>query len=146
MRKIISYIRPLMRELHPCVYGEQPKIKGLVKLNTNGLTALKAQGHSSRGQRPRTRRVGNMRPVRARQKTPRLLLSGLPFQGEGISCLFPRALPSATMAQAVGLGKNPNGIEAVQSFAISNNLAIIPPLPAGEGRGEGELIVHFPRP
>ena len=30
-----NFIRPLVRELHPYVYGEQPKIKGLVKLNTN---------------------------------------------------------------------------------------------------------------
>jgi len=30
-----QFIRPLVRELHPYVYGEQPKIKGLVKLNTN---------------------------------------------------------------------------------------------------------------
>jgi histidinol-phosphate aminotransferase len=30
-----SLIRPLVRELHPYIYGEQPKIKGLVKLNTN---------------------------------------------------------------------------------------------------------------
>jgi histidinol-phosphate aminotransferase len=29
------FIRPLVRELHPYVYGEQPKIKGLIKLNTN---------------------------------------------------------------------------------------------------------------
>jgi histidinol-phosphate aminotransferase len=28
-------IRPLVRELHPYAYGEQPKIKGLIKLNTN---------------------------------------------------------------------------------------------------------------
>ena len=28
-------IRPLVRELHTYVYGEQPKIKGLIKLNTN---------------------------------------------------------------------------------------------------------------
>ena len=30
-----SFVRPLVRELHPYVYGEQPKIKGLIKLNTN---------------------------------------------------------------------------------------------------------------
>ncbi len=28
-------IRPLVRKLHPYIYGEQPKIKGLIKLNTN---------------------------------------------------------------------------------------------------------------
>ena len=35
MKALRSLIRPLVRELHPYVYGEQPKIKGLVKLNTN---------------------------------------------------------------------------------------------------------------
>jgi len=29
------FICPLVRDLHPYVYGEQPKIKGLIKLNTN---------------------------------------------------------------------------------------------------------------
>ncbi len=30
-----AFIRPLVRRLHPYVPGEQPKIKGLIKLNTN---------------------------------------------------------------------------------------------------------------
>ncbi len=30
-----NFIRPLVSELHPYLYGEQPKIKGLIKLNTN---------------------------------------------------------------------------------------------------------------
>jgi histidinol-phosphate aminotransferase len=33
--KISQMIRPLVRALHPYVPGEQPKIKGLIKLNTN---------------------------------------------------------------------------------------------------------------
>jgi histidinol-phosphate aminotransferase len=35
MRSQEFLIRPLVRKLHPYVYGEQPKIKGLIKLNTN---------------------------------------------------------------------------------------------------------------
>src|SRR5438309_2408051 len=30
-----SLVRPLVRDLHAYVPGEQPKIKGLIKLNTN---------------------------------------------------------------------------------------------------------------
>ena len=30
-----QFIRPLVRKLRPYTYGEQPKIKGLIKLNTN---------------------------------------------------------------------------------------------------------------
>ena len=35
MKNSHSFIRPLVRELHGYVPGEQPKIKGLIKLNTN---------------------------------------------------------------------------------------------------------------
>ncbi|MEJ0088229.1 MAG: histidinol-phosphate transaminase [Limisphaerales bacterium] len=35
LHRKINYVRPLVRSLHAYVPGEQPKIKGLVKLNTN---------------------------------------------------------------------------------------------------------------
>src|SRR5471032_1879054 len=37
MKKIgvLKLVRPLVRDLHAYVPGEQPKIKGLIKLNTN---------------------------------------------------------------------------------------------------------------
>jgi histidinol-phosphate aminotransferase len=35
MKSLQSLIRPRVRGLHPYVYGEQPIIKGLIKLNTN---------------------------------------------------------------------------------------------------------------
>jgi histidinol-phosphate aminotransferase len=35
VKKLRSLIRPLVHDLHAYVPGEQPKIKGLIKLNTN---------------------------------------------------------------------------------------------------------------
>ena len=35
MKKGTSLVRPLVHNLHAYASGEQPKIKGLIKLNTN---------------------------------------------------------------------------------------------------------------
>ena len=35
VRDMTVFIRPLVRKLHPYAPGEQPKVKGLIKLNTN---------------------------------------------------------------------------------------------------------------
>jgi len=35
VKNLRSLIRPLVRELHAYAPGEKPKLKGLIKLNTN---------------------------------------------------------------------------------------------------------------
>src|SRR5216683_993859 len=75
MSKAHTLVRPLIRNLHPYVPGEQPKIKGLIKLNTNenpyppSPRVLKAVRAATDG---RLRLYPNPTADRLRQKLARL--------------------------------------------------------------------------
>jgi histidinol-phosphate aminotransferase len=75
MRFSHPFIRPLVRELHAYVPGEQPKIKGLIKLNTNenpyppSPSVLRAVRAAADG---RLRLYPNPSAERLRQKLARL--------------------------------------------------------------------------
>ena len=68
------------------------------------FVALKAQGHSSRGHRPRG--IGKEFSALKGQSKNRWAFLGIlerPYRAHIVNHLDPRALPSATMVQAFGL-------------------------------------------
>jgi histidinol-phosphate aminotransferase len=130
--RLKNLIRPLVRELHPYVYGEQPKIKGLIKLNTNenpyppSPKVLRAIKNSVDG---RLRLYPNPTAERLREKLARLhrCTPGNIIVGNGSDELLALAVrcfvePAGTARCAVRSSQRDDAATVVQYFTPSYSL------------------------
>jgi histidinol-phosphate aminotransferase len=123
--KVTSVIRPHIRALHPYVPGEQPKIRGLIKLNTNEnpyppspkvLTAVKAAVDG------RLRLYPNPTAARLRERLARLHRCRPEniILGNGSDELL--ALATRAFVEPVGSPKVSRSASTVQFFTPSYSL------------------------
>jgi histidinol-phosphate aminotransferase len=154
MKSPHSLIRPLVHKLHAYVPGEQPKIKGLIKLNTNenpyppSPRVLKAVKAAVDG---RLRLYPNPTAQLLREKLAKLHGCGpeniiIGNGSDEVLALAVRAFVEPPVGQASRLSSSKNGQNLVQYFTPSYSLYPVLADIHGAGKNAVPLKANFTLP